>query len=97
MRVVASEEVREYVAAHGGALYVSALRHRCCSGAMTTLDASTKAPADASGYRNLAADGLPLWFRAGGQGEEPEELVIEMKGLRRRHPVAYWNGCAYKI
>lgn len=96
MKVVASDEVRAYVAAHGGVLYVSALRHRCCSGALTTLDASTRAPADASGYRSFPAEGLPLLFRSGGT-DEPDELVIEMKGIGRRRPVAYWNGCAFKI
>jgi hypothetical protein len=35
-------------------------------------------------------------LRTGGVGE-PDELVVEMKGRRHRHPVAYWNGCAFKI
>jgi hypothetical protein len=28
---------------------------------------------------------------------EPEELVIEASGRRRKHVHAYWNGCAYVI
>jgi hypothetical protein len=27
----------------------------------------------------------------------PEELVIEAKGRRRKHVHAYWDGCAYVV
>lgn len=96
MKLVASDEVRSYVEAHGGVLYVRALRHKCCSGALTTLDTSTRAPTDASDYRAFHSGDFPVLLRAGGL-DEPEELIVEMKGLRRKRPVAYWNGCAFKI
>lgn len=96
MRVTASDEVRSYIAANGGVLYVNAHRHKCCSGALTLLDASTREPADAKDYYAFDGDGFPVCLRTGGVGE-PDELVVEMKGLRRRHPVVYWNGCAFKI
>jgi len=96
MKLVASDEVRAYVESHGGVLYVTALRHKCCSGALTTLDTSTEAPADPTGYRDFDSGEFPLRLRSGSV-DEPEELVVEMKGVRRRRPVAYWNGCAFKI
>jgi hypothetical protein len=40
--------------------------------------------------------GLSVRLRTGGP-EEPDELVIEMRGLGRKRPAAYWNGCAFKI
>jgi hypothetical protein len=96
MRLVASEEVRSYVEANGGVLYVDARRHKCCSGPLTVLEASTREPADPAGYRAFDSGGFPVHLRT-GDSDEPDELVIEMKGLRRRRPVAYWNGCAFKI
>jgi hypothetical protein len=96
MRVVSSEQVRSYVEAHGGVLYVNAHRRQCCSGSMTVLDSSTREPSDTTGYRAFDSGGLALRLFTGGAGE-PDELVIEMKGLRRKRPVAYWNGCAFKI
>ncbi|MGA3215526.1 MAG: hypothetical protein ABSD97_07540 [Acidimicrobiales bacterium] len=96
MRVVASDEVRAYVEANGGVLYVNARRHKCCSGALTLLETSTAEPEDPADYRAFDAGGFPLRLRTGSP-DEPDELVVEMKGLRRRHPVAYWNGCAFKI
>jgi hypothetical protein len=96
MRVIATADVRSYVETHGGVLYVNAHRRQCCSGSLTVLDSSTREPADQTGYGAADADGFLVRFRAGGDGD-PEELVIEMKGLLRKHPVAYWNGCAFKI
>ncbi|MGA3353806.1 MAG: hypothetical protein ABSD85_11560 [Acidimicrobiales bacterium] len=96
MRVVASEDVRSYVEAHGGVLYVNAHLRKCCSGSMTVLDSSTREPADTTGYRAFDSAGFPIRFFTGG-ADEPDELVIEMKGMRHKRPVAYWNGCAFKI
>jgi hypothetical protein len=89
MRVIASDEVRAHVKSHGGVLYVNAHRRRCCSGALTVLDTSTREPAD-------QARGLPGGLCTGGP-DEPDELVIEMRGLGCKRPTAYWNGCAFKI
>ena len=96
MRIVAAEDVRAYVAAHGGVLYVNAHRRKCCSGPITVLDSSTREPIDASEYRAIDSAGFALSVRFGG-ADDPDELVIEMKGLGRKRPVAYWNGCAFKI
>jgi len=94
VRVVASDEVRSYVEENGGVLYVSAHHHKCCSGGLTVLDASTDVPANAAAYRPVNSGTFPVRFRS--SGSEPDELLVEIKGLRRKHPVAYWNGCAFK-
>jgi hypothetical protein len=60
------------------------------------LESSTREPADPTEYRAYDSGGFPLRLRTGG-ANEPEELVIEMKGLTRKRPVAYWDGCAFKI
>ena len=96
MRVIASDEVRAYVTSHGGVLYVSAHRRKCCSGALTVLDTSTREPADQARYRTYDSGGFPVRLCTGGP-DEPDELVIEMRGLGRKRPTAYWNGCACKI
>jgi hypothetical protein len=96
MRINTSDEVRAYVRSHGGVLYVNAHRRRCCSGSLTVLDTSTREPTDQAAYRMFDAGDMSVRLRTGGP-EEPDELVIEMRGLGRKRPVAYWNGCAFKI
>jgi len=96
MRVVASDEVGAYVEANGGVLDVNAHRRQCCSGSMTVLDTSTREPADPTSYRAFDSGELRVRFCGGGP-TEPDETVVEMKGLRRKRPVAYWDGCAFKI
>jgi hypothetical protein len=93
VRVVATDEARSYVGAHGGVLYVNARRHHCCSGSFTILESSTSEPADLVQYRSFDSDGFTLYLRTAGR-REPDELVIEMRGLARKRPAAFWNGCA---
>lgn len=31
------------------------------------------------------------------QAEEPQELLVEMRGRRRPHLAACWNGCVFKM
>ncbi len=94
--MISSDEVRDYVQSRGGVLYVNAHRRQCCSGALTVLDTSTRAPADVTDYRSFDSEGFAVRFCTGG-GEGPDELVIEMRGIGRKRPAAYWNGCAFKI
>jgi hypothetical protein len=63
---------------------------------MTFLDASTRAPSDPQAYRRVGSGDFDVRYRQ-GRGTEPDELVVELRGVRRKHPVAYWNGCAFKI
>ena len=93
MRVEASREAIQLVDEQGGKLYVWAKKARCCSGAITFLETSSepgKRP-----FRPVAADGFELYLDA--RLGEPDELVIEASGRRRKHVHAYWNGCAYVV
>lgn len=126
MRVVATPEAREFIAARGGVAYVRSLRQKCCGGALTVLSATTTAPADAVHYEPVGDPelGVRYWretparamalaagleagaFEPDGalqpgasrrSGDEPRELLIELRGRRRPRLVAYWDGCAFKI
>ena len=94
VRISVSEELREFVRAHGGRLYVWTSTHRCCTGPLTLLEASTTPPPHANGrFRREDAGGLDL-FLALGHRAAPEELVLELKG-RRGKVAAYWNDRAW--
>jgi len=94
MEIVASDEARAHVAAAGGVLYVRARSHRCCSGPITMLEATTEAPRDLTAYRASASGGLTVMFASAGRG--PDELTIELRGRKKKSPVAYWDGCAFR-
>jgi hypothetical protein len=93
MYVEASSEAIEFVQEQGGKLYVWAKRARCCHGSLTFLETSSE-PGERP-FRRVDADGIELYLDA--RLGEPEELVIEAKGRRRKHVHAYWDGCAYVV
>ena len=93
MRVEASPETVEFVREHGGRLYVWAKRARCCHGSVTFLETSSE-PGELP-FRRVDAEGIELYLDA--RLGEPDELVIETSGRRRKHVHAYWNGCAYVL
>jgi hypothetical protein len=93
--VVISESARDYIERRGGTVFVRPHRHRCCSGALTTLDTSVSPPTDAAAYESFPVGGIDVHFRVGSAGR-PSELAIELRGLLHAHPVAFWDGCAYK-
>jgi hypothetical protein len=94
--VVAGPEVRDFVARHGGRLYVWTVDHRCCTGQLTLLEAAVTRPA---GWRSpeppLDAAGFELHLDAGAHGR-PRELVLELT-RRGRRVRAFWNNFAYVI
>ena len=93
MRVQASPEAVRLIQEQGGKLYVCAKRSRCCHGSLTFLETSNE-PAERP-YRRVSADEIVLYLDA--RLGDPEELVIEAKGRRRKHVHAYWDGCAYVV
>jgi hypothetical protein len=95
MDVVVSDTAKDFVRARGGTVYVKAHPHTCCSGTMTLLDVKTTAPKDAASYVTTVASDINVMFR-GGPGNQPHELMIELRGVLRQHLVAFWDGCAFK-
>ena len=93
MRVKASPEAVRLVQECGGKLYVWAKSTRCCSGSLTLLETSSD-PGERP-FRRVPADGIELYFDE--RLREPEELELDVGGLRRKHVHAYWDGCAYVV
>jgi hypothetical protein len=94
MQIVATDEARAHIAAAGGVLYVRSRSHRCCSGPITMLEATTEAPPDLDLYRACPLGTMTVMFASAGRG--PDELTIELRGRKKKHPVAYWDGCAFR-
>ncbi len=96
MKVIASPRATEYVLARGGRLYVWARSTACCGGTRF-IEASTDAPADADRFTAIPARDFELLVRAAGPDGLPDELHVELGGIRRHRVRAYWNGCAYLV
>ena len=94
MDVVISETAREYIKEHGGTVFVRAHPHRCCTGSLTLLDLALTRPDDADDFESFETDGIGVRFN--GSDGFPHQLVIELRGLWARRPVAFWDGCAFK-
>ena len=87
MKLVATRAVRDYVDAHGGAVYVWPESIGCCRGRTNVLESSTEAP-EREFELVHAADGLQVFATPGLV--EPDELHLELS--RRSTLRAFWNG-----
>ena len=96
MEVVISEEAVEFVKSRGGALFVRAREMKCCGGAMVVMDATTSTPRDVRDYVAFPAEEIELYYRGHPRGV-PKQLVIELRGLLRRHVAAYKDGCVFPV
>jgi hypothetical protein len=96
MEVVISEGAQAYIQAHGGTVFVRAHRHRCCGGPLTLLDLSTEPPKDAANFASALSDHIDFRFCDSSMGR-PNQLVIELGGLVKKRPIAYWDGCTFKL
>lgn len=93
VRVNASPEAVQLVQDRGGTLYVWAKKTRCCGGSLIFLETSSE-PGKRS-FRRVQADGIELYLDE--RLREPDELELDVGGLRRKHVHAYWDGCAYVV
>jgi len=93
MNVVAPLEVERFIREHGGRLFVWTDARRCCGGAMTFLSAGST-PGDARSFERVDTGAFELWF-APGRTSPPSELRLALKGRRRKHVEAYWDGCVF--
>ena len=96
MKVVASPSATEFVLAHGGRLYVWASSSVCCGGTRF-IEASSEPPADADRFLRVPGGDFQLFVRAAGPHGLPDELHVDVGGIRRRRVQAFWNGCAYLV
>jgi hypothetical protein len=96
MRVDVSSAAADYIASHGGQVWVWARHPRmCCSGAPAWMHAALSAPDGLTGFEQCAADALPgltIYFRRTG-GQQPDVLELGLAGKRRPKVAAYWDGC----
>jgi hypothetical protein len=93
MLVTMSSEAVGYVRARGGRLWVwAAHAQMCCAGSPAWMHAAAEPPPGLSGFREVPAEGVQIWFR--GVGDlVPDVLEIGMRGKRRPKIAAYWDGC----
>ena len=94
MNVIVGTGVRELVRERGGRLFVWVDRPRCCSGGAIYLSAGNDRPPERHRFGTTSLDGFELAFDGGRLGD-PDELVLEVRGRRRKHVEAYWNGCVF--
>jgi hypothetical protein len=96
MKVVAGAGVGEFVHERGGRLFVWTDRQRCCAAGVTYLSARSERPPDPHVFRPVAAEGFELLFDGGRLGT-PGVLNLEVRGRRRKHVEAYWDGCVFVV
>ena len=94
--VLASPEVAGLIRDRRGRLYVWPDRHACCGGTVTYL-ATGSEPERGRVFHRLGVEGFDL-FLDPGRMRPPDELVLDVRGRRRRKRVeAYWNGCVFAV
>ncbi len=99
MRADISSEAAEFVRGHGGRLWVWAAHPAvCCWGTPAYLHAAIDRPLRLSGFCAVpsAETGLQILFRAPA-GRFPDVLEIGLRGRRRPHVEAYWDGCLFAL
>jgi hypothetical protein len=94
MTVLASPEARAALGERGGDLYLWTSAHGCCTGGITLLEAdTTPPPAGDHQFERVAGRSFDLFIDLGAR-RPPEELVLELRG-RRKRITAFWNGQAW--
>jgi hypothetical protein len=96
MRVEVSPEAMAFVKLRGGRVWVWAARPAmCCAGTPSFMHAATQPPRNPSGFHRVPAP-VDLWFRSAG-GLLPAVLEVGLRGRRRPHLEAYWDGCLFAL
>ena len=92
VEVVAPAEVSDFVAAHGGRLFVWISVHRGIGCALCLLETSFDPPPGRnSDFRRISAPGFDLYLEA-TQRVWPKKLEL---ARRRKRVDAYWNGLGW--
>jgi hypothetical protein len=95
MEIVVSDEAKEFVEARGGVVFVYPHSHRCCQGQITMLDTTTTPRTSSVPTSSVQVGGIEVRLH-GQAAQQPQQLEIELRGVWRRHVVAFWDGCAYR-
>ena len=92
VEVVAPDEVRDFVASHGGRLYVWISVHHGVRCTLSLLETSLEHPRRGDlDFRRIRARGFDLYLEA---TQRIWPMTMEF-ALRRRRVEAYWNGLAW--
>jgi hypothetical protein len=93
MLVRIGSDAASFVRERGGQLWVwAAYPKMCCSGSPAWMHAATEPPDGVSGFSEVSADEVRIWFRGVG-GRLPDVLEIGLRGRRTTRIEAYWDGC----
>jgi hypothetical protein len=93
VEIVAPDDVREFVEARGGRLYVWISVHHGVRSTLCLLEASLEHPKKGDLYfRRIRAPGFDLYLEA-TQRIWPKTMEFALR--RRRRVEAYWNGMAW--
>ena len=94
MNVVLSDpDVVALIRERGGRLYVWTTPQRCCGGGAIYLETGTE-PVRGRVFHRAEAEGFELYVDF-GRRRAPAEIVLEVRGLRKRRVEAYWEGCVF--
>ncbi|MGH2443104.1 MAG: hypothetical protein ACRDFX_08075 [Chloroflexota bacterium] len=95
-RVHLSAEASALIHHRGGSIWVWPSRHRCCSGELTLLEASTRDPERESMFLHRCVDGISIYIQPPSH-EIGASLQLDVRGVRRKRIEAAWNGCAFVL
>ena len=95
MEVTATPNLLAYVQGHGGSLFVRSQRQHISRG-VTFLQATTNEPRSPAGYEVFVVEGVLVLTHLPAR-TRPKELHLSMKGRRKPHPVASWDGCSFVV
>jgi len=94
VELVAPAEVADFVAAHGGRLFVWVSAHPGFPSTVCLLEASLEPPKGDVGFRRIPAPGFDVYLES-TQKLWPRTIELALK--RRRRVEAYWNGVAWIV
>jgi hypothetical protein len=93
VEITAPDDVREFVAAHGGRLFVWISVHRGVPCTLCLLEASLRPPARRDfDFRRIRAPGFDVYLES-RQRIWPKKMDFALR--RHRRVEAYWNGLAW--
>jgi hypothetical protein len=92
VEVVAAADVRDFVADHGGRVFVWISVHPGFPASLCLLETALKPPMRDVGFRRIGGPGFDVYLES-TQRTWPKVLEFALK--RRRRVEAYWNGLAW--